>query len=235
MKKVLYFEGAGWFGADTSKATDVGNCRIRTAFTNNDGKKIYLEMIACQINKYNKKTYPLIKNVVGFVDACFYITGDRNDCNSNRVPDIERKVAIEFTKENVLNLINSKLNCSFDEIITLPNLAGYQVFKHSGGYNFGDEFVLDEKLLAQREKIYQYFYNFEKNILGKRFPNFSCWVNEKGGLSLIIHYNCYNDRFDIDDVYNYDFNYKMPDDEILKEARERHGVYSNKKTVGGKI
>lgn len=31
MSKTLYFEGAGWSGADSSKAT-IGNCRIRTAF-----------------------------------------------------------------------------------------------------------------------------------------------------------------------------------------------------------
>lgn len=40
--KTLYFEGAGW--SDTDSSTNVGNCRIRTAFTNDDGRQIYLEM-----------------------------------------------------------------------------------------------------------------------------------------------------------------------------------------------
>ncbi len=38
MSKTLYFEGAGWSGADSSKAT-IGNCRIRTAFHLDPEKK----------------------------------------------------------------------------------------------------------------------------------------------------------------------------------------------------
>ncbi len=42
MSKTLYFEGAGWDGC---KAEYNGvNCRIRTAFHNNDGRMIYLEL-----------------------------------------------------------------------------------------------------------------------------------------------------------------------------------------------
>lgn len=40
-KKVLYFEGAG-----CAPCNDVENCRIRTAFTNKEGKKIYIEFIS---------------------------------------------------------------------------------------------------------------------------------------------------------------------------------------------
>jgi len=232
--KILYFEGAGWADADTSKASDVGNCRIRTAFTNNNGKKIYLEMTSCMIHKYNKKRFIGFKNVVGFVDSCFYIFGD-DDENKHRISDVERSTVIEFTKVNVLSLINNKLNCSFDDFITLPNLAGYSVHKSDGGYNFGDKFVFDEKLTAQREKINKYFYDFEKNTLGKQYPNFSCWVNNKGGLSISIPYSCYNDNFNIDDVYSYNFDYKMPDDEILRKARQEYGIFSDRITVGGKI
>ena len=53
-RKVLYFEGAGWSGADISKAT-VGNCRIRTAFHLDDGRKVYLEIIACEVTKSSPK------------------------------------------------------------------------------------------------------------------------------------------------------------------------------------
>ena len=37
MSKVLYFEGAGCVPCN-----DVENCRIRTAFTNNEGEKVYI-------------------------------------------------------------------------------------------------------------------------------------------------------------------------------------------------
>lgn len=38
-KKVLYFEGAGCVPCN-----DVENCRIRTAFTNKEGKKFILNL-----------------------------------------------------------------------------------------------------------------------------------------------------------------------------------------------
>lgn len=41
MSKILYFEGAGMEG---TQKNDVENCRIRTAFTNDLGEKIYLEV-----------------------------------------------------------------------------------------------------------------------------------------------------------------------------------------------
>ena len=65
MSKTLYFEGAGWSGADSSKAT-IGNCRIRTAFHLDPEKKhprcscgephdgaaaVYLEIICGTIGK----------------------------------------------------------------------------------------------------------------------------------------------------------------------------------------
>ena len=50
MKKTLYFEGAGW-----GHCNDVENCRIRTAFTNKDGKKIYIEFLSGY--KYTKIEY----------------------------------------------------------------------------------------------------------------------------------------------------------------------------------
>src|SRR5699024_9418318 len=69
MSKTLYFEGAGWSGADSSKAT-IGNCRIRTAFHLDPEKKhprcscgephdgaaaVYLEIICGTIGKENRK------------------------------------------------------------------------------------------------------------------------------------------------------------------------------------
>lgn len=50
--KTLYFEGAGWSGADISKAT-IGNCRIRTAFHLDDGRAVYLEINGSERTKYS--------------------------------------------------------------------------------------------------------------------------------------------------------------------------------------
>jgi len=48
--KTLFFEGAG-----AVERGDVENCRIRTAFTTNDGKKVYLELFVKVINNWRDK------------------------------------------------------------------------------------------------------------------------------------------------------------------------------------
>lgn len=83
--KTLYFEGAGWSGADISKAT-VGNCRIRTAFHLDDGRAVYLEIIGSERTKHSSleiHQWPY----TGFVDCCHYITDDvpNDDCNKHHV------------------------------------------------------------------------------------------------------------------------------------------------------
>ena len=198
-KKVLYFEGAGWADADTSKATNVENCRIRTAFTNDEGKKIYLEMGAAPI--YNKKQ--IVKYWL-YIDFAFYITDDEDDCNNNRIPfnydDLRENYS--YTTEDIKKWINKYLNCSFDTIKTLPDLAGYRVHKSiktQERYNFGDTFKYDEALTVKRQEIEKHFYNLEKSE-GKQFPNFSLWVDEnnKNILHLLRHFNGYNKHWTID-------------------------------------
>ena len=140
MGKVLYFEGAGW-----ADCNNVGNCRIRTAFTNDEGKKVYAEFS-------NGIRY--IKNKVAFnyisCLSCFYITDDPSvdDENKNRMKCEKKKTfEIEYTKENILKFINEECNGSFDEIVVLDYLAGYRVFSDSKkhdcfeSYNFSDERV----------------------------------------------------------------------------------------------
>ena len=52
MSKTLFFEGAGCVPCG-----EVANCRIRTAFTNNDGKKVYIEFISYTVTKNDHKKY----------------------------------------------------------------------------------------------------------------------------------------------------------------------------------
>ena len=80
--KVLYFEGAGWSGADISRAT-IGNCRIRTAFHLDNGRAVYLEIIGSEKTKYSS---PKIHKwqYTGFVDACFYITDEKPNDDQNK-------------------------------------------------------------------------------------------------------------------------------------------------------
>lgn len=197
--KTLYFEGAGWFGADISKATDMKNCRVRTAFTNNKGKKIYLEFTACEVTKNMTPRAQGFK-YAGFVDSCFYIMGD-DDENKYRIRN-RNDTIIEYNRANVLKFVNS-LGCSFKAVETLSDLAGYRVFaehfaERPDDYNYGDEFQYDAELTAKRESIYRHFYDLEKSE-GKEYPNFSLWVDgkDKNILHLLRHYNGYNGNWEI--------------------------------------
>ena len=93
--KTLYFEAAGCYILHN----DVESGRIRTAFTNRDGKKVYIEVICgCKslaIKKEDKSGKDMrekwiIKSEYGymFCDSCHYITDDPkiNDCMESRLP-----------------------------------------------------------------------------------------------------------------------------------------------------
>lgn len=162
MKKILYFEGAGCVPCN-----DVENCRIRTAFTNKDGKKIYIEFLNGY--KHTRKGNGKVVSEPGYLscDSCHYITDDPeiDDCNKSRL-SCERNSEMEkvkYTKENILAFVNENCNADFDEIVVLDSLAGYRMFADledpkkrntSEMYNFGDVFNYDVELTKKRrEKV----------------------------------------------------------------------------------
>lgn len=213
-EKILYFEGAGCVPKN-----DVENCRIRTAFTNDKGERLYLEITSNLDGSY------------GCIDFCHY-ADEKIDAQGYPITEHHEQAGkrIQYTKDSILKFVNEKLDCSFDKIVILNHFAGYYVHKDGGGYNMGDEFPYDEERTKQTEKISDYFYKYEKEILGKRYPNFSIyWKDNK--LNVLIHYNCYNHYITIDDVFKFDFNYQKPDSETLRKARLSHGVYSNKEVA----
>lgn len=208
MCKTLYFEGAGWSKA-IKGYSDIPNCRIRTAFTNNDGKKIYLEILADEVRKKDFRsswlTYPP-GTPIAFVDSCHYITDDPkiDDCNNSRIyysdgKSIERnhESVFIFTYENLLKFVNEKLNCSFEKTEVLNELTGYWVFNDKGKhgtfsfYNFGDEFNYDAektaKRLAKRDELRAYFEQFME------YDNASYWTDENG--DLVVRINTYEEVF----------------------------------------
>ena len=166
MKKTLYFEGAGCVPSN-----DVENCRIRTAFTNKDGKKIYIELLSgCKNTKieYGKNGRKL-KNPKwisedGYIccDFCYYITENPeiDDCNYSCLPcERNADLKIKYTKENILAFVNENCNADFEEVVILDSLAGFRV--HADGkrntpeaYNYGDLFNYDAELTRKRrEKV----------------------------------------------------------------------------------
>lgn len=219
-EKMLFFEGAGWSGADISKAT-IGNCRIRTAFHIDNGQAIYLEIIGSERSKYSSPKVHQWR-YTGFVDACFYITDDQpnDDENKHWIHLDDKDRIFEYTEAAILRLVNS-LGASFTGVKVVPDLGGYRVFpeEHScegpGGYNYGDEFQYNPELTARREAVHKEVYKIEKVELqedraarggrfvhspcGTDFPNFSLWVDRKdpGLLHLLRHYNGYNKHWTI--------------------------------------
>ena len=199
-KKVLYFEGAGCVPCN-----DVENCRIRTAFTNNEEKKVYIEFISgykhtvVEYGKNGRKLKnPKTISESGylFCDYCHYITDDPeiDDCNVS-VLECERNSSIEkvkYTKENILNFVNIYCNADFDEIVILDNLAGFRVFsdgKHNtfSAYNYGDEFNYNKELTEKRiDKVKEMKKYFSK-LFNQEFDNTSYYIKKDGKLEVKIN------------------------------------------------
>lgn len=189
--KTLYFEGAGCVPCN-----DVENCRIRTAFTNKEGKMIYIEFLSrCKVTKveYGKNGRKLknpkyiSENGYIFCDSCHYITEDPNidDCNYSTLPcernsNIERK---KYTKENILAFVNEYCNADFDEIVILDDLAGYRVFADgkrdtSEMYNFGDVFQYDEELTHKRREKVESMKKEFCQLFNQKYDNTSYYIED---------------------------------------------------------
>ena len=186
MKK-LYFEGAGWSGADISKAT-VGNCRIRTAFHLDDGQPVYLEISAFEVSNYSAASCKAFR-YAGTVDHFFHIGEDGERYT--------RKIFqhFEYSNAEILRLVNS-LGAHFDAVEVLPDLGGYRVHADNGGYNFGDEFEPDRELISARQAVDKFIYGREV-ARGEKYPCYSLWVDH--GEPAALHYKNYRSRecFDI--------------------------------------
>ncbi|MCM1008665.1 MAG: hypothetical protein NC485_12230 [Ruminococcus flavefaciens] len=192
MNKTLYFEGAGWNGANAEY--NGLNCRIRTAFHNNDGKMIYLELNGCHPNKYQakeaKKNKITLLSTYMYVDAAHYITDNPeiDDCNGSRINTItyDEMLKTDYTLENIRNFINTQFNCSFDNVVILDSMAGYRVFTNSKRkgwgtsemYNFGDCFEYDEDLIKRRIAKVAELSKYFKEIFGMKYDNTSYYIKD---------------------------------------------------------
>ena len=163
MKKTLTFEGAGCVPVN-----DVENCRIRTAFINDQGKAIYLELLSgCRyeshMNKQGREKLCTIDNMIS-VDFCFYLTGGHNnktamnggdDCNESKVKfegisvERSRENYGEYTKEGILAFVNKYLHCSFTDIEVTNEFDNYHV--HGGDhYNLMEGSAISDSFRGQQ-------------------------------------------------------------------------------------
>lgn len=202
MNKTLYFEGAGMNSAAVKAEYNGLNCRIRTAFHNNDGKMIYLELNGAHPLKEHikaaKENKIILPSTYMYVDAAHYITDDpeTDDCNDSRINTIayEEMLKTNYTLENIRNFVNTQFNCSFDNIVILDYMAGYRVFTNSkkigwgtsARYNFGDCFDYDEDLTKRRiAKVAELKEHFKK-IFNQKYDNTSYYIKD-GKLNVCIN------------------------------------------------
>lgn len=124
MMKTLIFEGAGWEKAESSVNSGVGNCRIRTRLRNDEGRLIYLEMSGW-IFPGKKPEYAKPFNAVGHVNFCFYNDSawDSNRCVSSGLNTFEPH--FEYSRKNIIALVNRHLHCSFDAIEVINDGSAY--------------------------------------------------------------------------------------------------------------
>ena len=187
MKKLLLFEGAGWSCADISRAT-IGNCRIRTAFHLDDGRRVYLELTGSERTRRRSNSKELFRwPYTGFVDFCHEITEEEpnDDANKHQIKLGVR--SFEWSLEAIKELVNS-LGASFDEVVIAPDYSGYSVFNENKRirYNYGDEFILDPDLCRKRAALVAKMKEENARRFNQRHDNTSYYVN---GRHLMMRYN----------------------------------------------
>lgn len=168
---MLYFEGAGSFGT----GGEVGNCRIRTAFTANDGKRYYVEIMGFENDARHRKAYPELSEseYLGIVSSCFEITGDHEDCNNHR-NGFEGEL-IDYTEEGIRDAINERLGCSFQVVEVADRFSSYRAFGNGWDtFNNGDEYSPDYELIAEAHLVHGFWIKQQKSA-GEKFPCVSVW------------------------------------------------------------
>lgn len=216
--KTLYFEGAG-----IVPRGEVENCRIRTAFRNTDGEIVYLEMSgsdkAYEFITGDKSKAKQIFGSFGWIDHCFITRLEADEQGEMRWTDCNKygcdyprranenvNYTFEYTKQGILDMVNTHFKGCFEEVVILPALSGYRVHNTAKNrqnlpYNLMDEFHYDVERTKQAEKIQKHIYDKEK-ARGVKYPCFSIWWEDD---TLNVKYFDGRGQFEIPDVFKFDF------------------------------
>lgn len=219
------------------QGSDVGNYRIRGTFHDKNGNLIFIEFgSGCKYDRRHKKI-ELISRIKLRIDHQFNASQDWDENKSHIKIDYQKLEAYNYTKKDILLYIKNQFGVKFDNLILIDtSICNYDYKKIAG-----DEFIPDTKAIEQAQKIKDYFYKFEKEKEGKRFPNFSIYY-ENDVLTVLKHYNGFNDKISIKNIYDFDFNYKIPlkneavnekigEYEIIKESDFAVAIYKNGKLI----
>lgn len=217
MKK-LYLVKMGMDYKEEGEMTgsDVGNYRIRGTFHDKDNNIIFVEFGIGYERNSKGKTISSIKLCVDFQ----FNTTISWDCNESSIKiDYDLLKNYNYTKADILRYIKDVFGVEFNSL----ELIDTSICNYDYHTTTGDNFRPDEELIAQNQKIKDYFYNYEKNVEGKQYPNFSIYYNENNKLTVLLHYNCYNDIITIDNPFEFDFNYQKPVEKINQAQISYYG------------
>lgn len=160
--KVLFFEGAG-----CAERGDVENCRIRTAFTNDNGERFYLELSGVEVTHKSPERFNQYLNM-GFVDYCYQLGEDGEKIRF----DIE-KHNFEYSKADILDFVNTELGCSFTEIYVTDLFYWYLVHKQGGGYNLMEDHNFDHEKATRARNAFNEIDMKIRRQLGERYSKIS--------------------------------------------------------------
>lgn len=179
--KTLYFEGAGMDYTPNEKS-DMGNYRIRTAFLNNEGKSIYLEVSGHEFTeKVKSKKINVWKSHICFA---FYIP--ENEEEKTHYLQIPYN-SIGYTKEKLTKWINENFNCSFDTVEVLPWLEGYRVHGDNRTYNIINNHSVNIKRAEAREKAYKEIDQHFRQKLNERYSVVSLLKMDNNSITVRCH------------------------------------------------
>lgn len=155
MTKVLYFEGAGM--EIYEEGSNVGNYRIRTAFLNNEGNSIYLELGGHKFNDKKKSEWR------SHVDYVFNIN------NEEKIYQCPKNDMNGYTKEEITKWVNKTFNTNFEDIEVLHDMEGYRVHGDNGNKNLMDNHILNRKRTEARIKAYNDIDMYYRTKLNEKY------------------------------------------------------------------
>ncbi|MEK4025476.1 hypothetical protein [Sporosarcina sp. FSL W7-1283] len=172
--KTLYFERAGmdFYSNEQTDQSDVGNFRIRTSFFDNDGVQHYVEVSNGHRPKKNNKS----KDEYYLSVQHFFDVGEQLDNPNRKVCkefDDHYLRTLDYTKENIIKLINDNLNCNFESMVVLDRFYDYHVHDGKGLYNAMEFIELNHERAKARKKAYDKTVEKYKAIFNRKYPAIS--------------------------------------------------------------
>ncbi|HBH4055627.1 TPA: hypothetical protein KSL57_001774 [Clostridioides difficile] len=179
MKKILLFEGAGMNIYE--EGSDVGNYRIRTAFIDDNGDKIYLELGGNLQNCKTAKRFGWYTHISVSTDE-----------NVSRIK-LNNTFFKGYSKMDLTNYINENLNCNFDTIEVLDWMEGYRVHGNRNKYNLMDDHKLNRKRTIARNKAYTQIDNEIREKLGEKYSKIDLYSMDEDSITI----RCYTYEKDL--------------------------------------